>query len=294
MSSPAAEVDAVAETLAGCDLSDAEAARGAAAFEDPKVRAVLDGQPQGGAAAATVWEWEDDLLYALPARDVRKCSRLGCGATEPADAAAVCPPAGERAPPKFASCSRCGARFCSRACQVADWKRGGAHKRMCPQLAAFRDGGFGAAQKRDAALRGCLGRVRMYAFPFYVARRAAKGAGALFLQSRNTLDEFYFDGPVTRRGEPAARTVFVSFVTPAEFDAELVAEDFELALARRGFARGVAAVAEVPGRACVLCKFRCGYVAVFTTQIVPDVAVCNALAADYDDRAILQLNIDEG
>ena len=148
--------------------------------------------------------------------------------------------------------------------------------------------------ERTGLAPGFAGRVRMYAFPFYVGRRAAKGGGALFLQSKNTLDEFFFDGPVTRHGEAAARTVFASYVTPAEFDAELVAEDFELALARRGFSRGVAAVAADPTRACVLCKFRCGYVAVFTTQIVPDVAVCNALAADYGDQAILQLNIDEG
>lgn len=291
------------------DDDTAARARGAAALENPEVQAVLE-EPASGAAACTVWEWEDDLLYALPARTVRKCARLGCANTEaipgavaaPADGVAAlslgesgAPEAEASSKKRFASCARCGARFCCRECQVADWrKNSGSHRRMCPQLAALRDGGFSAAQKRDAALRGCLGRVRMYAFPFYVGRRASKGAGALFLQSKNTLDEFFFDGPVGPRGEPANRTIFASFVTPQEFDAELVAEDFELALARRGFNAGVASAAEDESRACILCKFRCGYVCVFTTQIVPDVAVCNALASDYDDQAILQLNIDDG
>lgn len=273
---------------------------------------------QNGAAAVTVWEWEDDLMYALPARVVRKCTRLACTETEPivkkdaegggseaskkeaADregeggGARGATSGGGPKPKTFASCARCGARFCSRECQIIDWKRGGCHKGMCPQLAAFRDGGFCTEQKRDAVLRGCLGRIRMYAFPFFVCHRAMKGDGALFLQSKNTLDDFFFDGLVTRHGEPLRRTVFASYVTLEEFDSELVAEDFELALSRAGLRRGLEACAKDQKRATILTKFRCGYVAVFTTQIVPDVAVCNALAKDYEQQAILQLNIDDG
>ena len=38
-------------------------------------------------------------------------------------------------------------------------------------------------------MRGLVGRIRMYAFPFFVCHRALRGEGALFVQSRNTLDE---------------------------------------------------------------------------------------------------------
>ena len=44
-----------------------------------------------------------------------------------------------------------------------------------------------------------------------------------------------------------------SYVTPKEFDDELVAADFELALARRGVLEAVSQADE--SRAAVLCKF---------------------------------------
>ena len=70
-----------------------------------------------------------------------------------------------------------------------------------------------------------------------------------------------------------------SYVTPKEFDDELVAADFELALARRGVLEAVKEADE--SRAAVLCKFR-GFVCAFVTKIVPDVRVCAALCADYE------------
>ena len=76
-----------------------------------------------------------------------------------------------------------------------------------------------------------------------------------------------------------------------EFDDELVAADFELALARRGVLEAVSQADE--SRAAVLCKFRCGPVCAFVTKIVPDVRVCVALCADYEEMATLRLNIDD-
>ena len=252
----------------------------AAEAEEVLAAAAAQQQPSG-ASAATVWAWEED--GATAARTTRKCTRLACCATEPVGGA-------EAGGKKFASCARCGARFCSRDCQVADWKRGGCHKAMCPQVAAFRDGGFGRDQRRDAVLRGCLGRVRMYAFPHFVCHRALKGdTGALFLQSSDALEDFFFDGPVNRHGEPQRRAIFVAYVAEADFDDAGLGLSADARAALRGAAAGCEG-----GRAAVLCKFRCGAVAVFSTDIVPALPVCNALARDYEDQPVLQLNVDDG
>ena len=160
---------------------------------------------------------------------------------------------------------------------------------MCPQLIAFKN--FDRDQKRRAVIVGCLGKVRLYVFPFYVGKRAKMGDGFLFLQCPAPLEDFFFDTDVTRYGEPQKRAVVASYVTPKEFDDELVAADFELALARRGVLEAVSQADE--SRAAVLCKFRCGFVCAFTTKIVPDVRVCAALCADYDEMATLRLNIDD-
>ena len=238
-----------------------------------------------GALQDTTWTWEDDLLYALPARTARKCARRDCSKTEPLE-----PP--EDTAKRFAACAKCQtARYCSRECQIQDWKKGGRHKRMCPQLTAFKERGFDRDQKRHAVIVGCLGRVRLYVFPFYVGKRAKHGDGFLFLQCPAPLEDFYFDTDATRYGEAQKRAVVASYVTPKEFDDELVAADFELALARRGVLEAVEQADE--SRAAVLCKFRCGFVCAFVTKIVPDVRVCAALCADYEEMATLRLNIDD-
>lgn len=234
-------------------------------------------QRPSGAASATAWAWEDDGAGA-PAPTVRRCARPGCCTTEPV--------AGDGGR-KFAACARCGARFCGRDCQVADWKKGGCHKRMCPQIAALRDGGFSRDQRRDAVLRGCLGRVRMYAFPHFVCHRALRGAGAVLLHSKTPLEDFFFDGPVNRRGDRMDRSLVVAFVPADDFANEGLGLPRE---ARDALAASAAACGD--DRATVLCKFGCGAACVFATDIVPALPVCNALAKDYEDQPVLQLNVD--
>lgn len=60
----------------------------------------------------------------------RRCAHLGC--TDVAGASEVAAPRGKR-------CASCLAvRYCSKACQLADWKAG--HKAVCSELAARRSG----------------------------------------------------------------------------------------------------------------------------------------------------------
>ena len=50
------------------------------------------------------WEWEDELLYALPERGAKKCMRADCANFE-----------GEVA---FSKCAQCGvAKYCCRQCR---------------------------------------------------------------------------------------------------------------------------------------------------------------------------------
>ena len=118
-----------------------------------------------GALQDTTWTWEDDLLYALPARTARKCARRDCPKTEPLE-----PP--EETSKRFAACAKCQtARYCSRECQIQDWKKGGRHKRMCPQLTAFKERGF---DRDDYSAEDdlCKGVRRMSTTPQKVPERA--------------------------------------------------------------------------------------------------------------------------
>ena len=76
---------------------------------------------------------------------------------------------------------------------------------------AFRDGGFGRDQKREAVVEGCLKKIRMYVMPFYVGHRASRGDGVLFVQSSNPLEDFFFEGDVTRRGAKQDRRIVCDY-----------------------------------------------------------------------------------
>ena len=221
---------------------------------------------------AAEYLWDDDLLYQIP-EPKKKCMRSDCPKEDDGS---------------FAQCAKCGAKFCSRECLVHDWKKG-FHKSMCPGLREIRGGTFDKARKRDAAFRGAICRVRLYVYPFYMAHRSQKGPGALFIQSPQRVEDFFFAAPVNRHGYAVDRQLFVAYVTPEEFDKELVPYDFEIALARAAFRRAVDLIDD--DTAPALLKFRCGYVAVVRLPIL-DPALCRSLASDYLSKDQLQLNID--
>lgn len=231
------------------------------------------------ASRAVQWEWEEDLLYLLPSqrKENIKCMRVDCLERE-----------SERS---FAACSKCGAKFCSRECLLLDWKHG-AHKRMCGALKRMKEG-FNRGLKREAVLSGVLGRVRLYAFPFLVHHRDQRGQGALFVQSPQPLEDFFFEPNVTSNGNRVFRVLFLSFVTQSEFDSDITSADFELALAGAALKRAVEASKQDESKAAILLRFRCGYVAVIICTLVPDLQVCRALASDYIGKTQLQLNVDE-
>ena len=112
---------AMASTPSDAPTDDQEAERLTAKMQ--KLTPNVDGALQD-----TTWTWEDDLLYALPARTARKCARRDCPKTEPLE-----PP--EDTAQRFAACAKCQtARYCSRECQRVHWRTGG-HKARCKTLA---------------------------------------------------------------------------------------------------------------------------------------------------------------
>ncbi|KAJ1453019.1 hypothetical protein M885DRAFT_588803 [Pelagophyceae sp. CCMP2097] len=235
-----------------------------------------DSAPVAPPVARPRWEWEDELLYALPERAASsKCFRPDCANVEAGDQ-------------KYAKCGKCGAKYCCRDCQASDWKK--CHKHMCAQLQIFKGRDFDSELKREAVVRGVVGRIRMYIFPFFVHHRAQNDEpGALYIQSQSTLDEFFFDVAVNQYGDKLDRSLHVAYVTAAEFDTDLAADDFELALARAALRRALASAQET--EAAALVRFRCGYVAVVVLPIF-DLRICAALAPDYEGKAQLQLNVD--
>ena len=106
----------------------------AAALERGKTIAT---ELQNASSDALQWYHASDLklehkgAYGGEALDDHYCAR-GCGKRESATK-------------RFAKCARCSARYCSRACQVQDWKRGG-HKELCPMFKLVLSGTFSATE----------------------------------------------------------------------------------------------------------------------------------------------------
>mmetsp|Transcript_17449 Transcript_17449/g.26246 ORF Transcript_17449/g.26246 Transcript_17449/m.26246 type:complete len:233 (+) Transcript_17449:38-736(+) len=224
--------------------------------------------------------WEDDLMYEVKTRQ-KKCMRVGCSAIED-----------ER---KFASCSKCGSKFCSRDCLVNDWKNGH-HKAICGELAVLRDCGWTHEKKRQVLMNGVFGRIRMYASPFYIHHKEIQHAnrGALFIQSPNQLEDFILYPSVNRYGEQIDRQVVLTYITTTEFDQEVVPSDFEFALARSALHKAIDKAAQNCDHSIpVLAKFGCGYIAVIILRLVPDINICRALAVDYQGLQTVQLNIND-
>lgn len=214
----------------------------------------------------------------------------------------VCFACGAAAPKS--NCASCGvAAYCGRDCQKADWGRRGAfggHKSLCDGYRAL-----GRAQALEpgapsrAAVEALLASIRLYLCPFAVCHGpsgVAEGApaGFAFVQSPCTLAQLALPAPRDCAGRPLdePRAVFLHFVTLAEFDTELATRDARFAELRPALAEAVGAQDERL-EVVVLCKTGCGFAGVVVAPLVPAFPVCRQLAAEYEGREALQLNIDD-
>ena len=227
------------------------------------------------------WHKVVELDYTLPPRNTELVC-FGCGA--PATAAAK-------------RCAKCQvAAYCQRSCQVEDWKR--RHKLACAsyaRLATFP----GNSAEMAAARNAIVARIRFYAFPYAVHQSSTLGRGFLLLQCAETLVHMSLatPAPVDCYGHALTtqRSIHVHFLTFAEYDQEVCRDDFEMALLRPELQTAVEQY-DAAKQVVVLLKFRCGHVALGTSPLVPNLALCKQLGKDYYSNVTagsLSLNMDE-
>mmetsp|Transcript_22373 Transcript_22373/g.47025 ORF Transcript_22373/g.47025 Transcript_22373/m.47025 type:complete len:252 (+) Transcript_22373:141-896(+) len=202
-------------------------------------------------------------------------------------------PSSESSTP-LSKCAKCGvAAYCSRECQKEDWKRG-RHKMACPSYARVAQTPISDATKK--AIRNELfARIRFYVCPYAVFRTAELGRGFLFLQSDKSLQDLSTYIPKDRTGRIITRSVLLHFLTLGEFDSEVCKDDFELALLRTPLKETIDSY-DTEKEVVVLCRFRCGNMALGKAVLVPDYKICEQLAKDYyvgNNAGALQLNLDD-
>ena len=203
----------------------------------------------------------------------------------------------------FPKCSKCGvASYCSRDCQVSNWKSGGdkmGHKHTCTAYKRVgEDMMIMFSDDKDAARQDVLSKIRFYAFPYAVYKASKVGRGFLFVQSDSSLAVMSLPIPILSNGRncPQQRSVFLHWLTLEEYDKEVCRDDFEMMAMRNELKSAVETYdekVEVP----VLTRFRCGQIAVGIAPLVPDVKLCQILGKEYyghgQDSGAVQLNIDD-
>lgn len=200
-----------------------------------------------------------------------------------------------------AKCAKCSTvSYCSRDCQLADWKKGsgGGHKYCC---AAYNRVGptmtLTGAEDQCTAREAVLTRIRFYACSYAVHKAHNLGKGFLFLQSPSTLAALSLPIPKLPNGKMMddIRSVLLHYLTMGEFDQEVCRDDFEMTSLRTTLTKAVEEYDENE-EMVVLMRFRCGHVAVGVAPLVPDYRVCKSLGKEYFGEGMegaLQLNLDD-
>jgi hypothetical protein len=257
--------------------------------------------PLENAPTSVEWIQTLDLGYDEPPAPPVAC--FGCGKTVAKDGI------------KLNKCSKCNvASYCSRDCQISDWK-GGKHKMACfsyarqlklkqqpPQQPEDAETNHDTEtlekerkEAQEAIRTDVFTRIRFYACPYAVFRTATLGSGFLFVQSDSTLHDLSPLIPKNAYGQAQMRSILLHFLTLGEFDAELCRDDFELAAVRTKLQEAIDTYDDEK-QVVLLCRFRCGHVALGKAVLVPDYGICKSLGQDYySENAIgaVQLNLDD-
>jgi len=215
------------------------------------------------------------------------------GYKESAPLSIVCFSCGECSK-KLSKCSKCNvAAYCSRDCQLSDWKKG-RHKMACPSYARVAQTPMRDETKQEIR-NGLFQRIRFYVCPYAVFRTAELGRGFLFLQTDITLRDLSPYIPKNCTGHSVKRSVLLHYLTLGEFDSEVCKEDFELALMRTPLKNAIDSYV-TEKELIILCRFRCGNMALGKAVLVPDYNVCKKLGKDYyaeNPAGAVQLNLDD-
>ena len=223
---------------------------------------------------------------------------LELGYVEPSPASVVCFGCGKEAGgddcSKLFKCSKCHvAAYCSRDCQVKDWKEG-RHKLACPSYSRL-----DKIRQEDVAeqIRNeVVTRIRFYACPYAVHKTLELGNGFLFIQSDTTLENVSLAIPKDRFGRTLpTRSILIHFLTIGEYDSEVCRDDFEMAVVRKNLQELLEGYDECT-EVVILLRLRCGHVSLGKATLVPDYRICAKLGQDYysdNPAGALQLTLDD-
>jgi len=235
-------------------------------------------------------EWVKDLELDYERNDniiSKKLLCFGCGS------------AGSDDSKELSKCCRCQvAMYCSKECQVSDWKKGG-HKHACKfyvRLDVNNDRGRLKTENKATARTDIYGRFRLYACAYNVHKCTEIGKGFLFIQSECSLATLSLPIPTDGYGHKQVRSVLMHYLTMGEYDVEVCRDDFEMAQVR-GELLDLVNTYDEEKSIVLLMRFRCGHLAVGLAPLVPDFAVCKKLGKDYfaneNSAGALQLNLDD-
>ena len=195
---------------------------------------------------------------------------------------------------KLSKCSRCNvAAYCSRNCQISDWKTG-RHKMACPSYARVANTDTSVGTKEEFR-NELFQRIRFYICPYAVFRTSELGRGFLFLQTDKTIRDLSVYIPKDCTGRLVSRSVLCHFLTLGEFDSEVCKDDFELALMRTPLKKSIESY-DIEKEVILLIRFRCGNMSLGKAVLVPDYKICKKLGKDYYAETAnnaLQLNLDD-
>jgi len=195
---------------------------------------------------------------------------------------------------KLLKCSKCHiAAYCSRDCQVRDWKEG-RHKLACPSYSRLET--IRSDDVSEQIRNEVFGRIRFYACPYAVVKTSELGNGFLFIQSDTSLENISLTLPKDRYGRSIPkRSILMHFLTLGEYDAEVCRDDFEMAVVRKTLQElleGYDHLREV----VILLRLRCGHVSLGKATLVPDYRICQKLGQDYYadiPAGAVQLTLDD-
>jgi MYND finger len=228
-------------------------------------------------------------------------------------------------------CGQCRiAGYCSKECQVRDWKI--RHKRACSSYQRIvikknvtdTEGNFGNTNNTEAeqvvdsnysksqsnsdwvfvsnddqctVRNEFFGRTRFYICPYAVFRYLELGRGFLFIQTNHTLIMTSLAVPIDCYGRSLGmRSCTVHYLTVGEYDQEICRDDFEMAIMRNELHDAVTQYDPMT-QIVLLLRFRCGHVALGIASLVPDYKLCQRLGRDYyasnTAMGALQLNLDD-
>lgn len=197
---------------------------------------------------------------------------------------------------KFSNCSKCQtAVYCSRECQLQDWKHG-RHKLACPTYSRAMKLGDDTADLKEQIRNEVFSRVRFYACPYAIFKTLELGNGFLFIQSDTTLKDLSIAIPKDAHGrQMETRSILMHFLTIGEYDAEVCRDDFEMAVVR-GKLQELVKEYDEQKEVVILLRLRCGHVALGKAVLVPDYRICKKLGQDYfanNTAGAVQLTLDD-